>query len=518
MAIERYSVAIGILACVCAVGPRRALAVEVTIDRSTTYQTIEGFGFFGAMDDWWGTPSNLVNDAWATQVLNDLGITLWRNEYYPPADNLDRQDADWNKQKPVVQTLQRIADANHIPLRVLLTIWSPPSAMKCKVADGTWLPIEGTAPQSTKGGNTLCMNSRDAFVSWLTAGLQMYRDIGVNIYGLSFQNEPLFWQPYNSCFYQQGYYAQTLGYVGPKLKASFPQLKLFGAENMLEMEAGTDRDYFYTGAIKSSGQISVIDALAVHGYSDGVVPTPSTAMSTLWSTMCSYFAESMNKPLWMTETSGYVDTWTASTASDGKTYPGASDLAYAMYSALYYGHLSAWVWWQGSEVGGYGPYSLMTGTSAFSKRYYVSKQFFRFIRPGSRMVQASSSDSAVLAAAFENSAMGSLTAVLINASSSPKTVSILGTAVPTMFSQYTTTATDDCAYKGTVLSTQFTLPANSVNTFVYGNVFEGASTAPGDSDVVPALSWPFLALIGFLLLGLGWRRAQKRTGISRQAP
>ena len=457
----------------------QAWATDVTVDRATKYQTIDGFGFFGAMDTWWGSANNMVNDAWVAQVLGDLGISMWRNEYYPPADSKASQDADWTKQKPVVQSLKRLADANQIPLRVILTVWSPPSALKCLAdANNNYLPIEGTAPQSTKGGNTLCKNSWNDFAAWLITGLQMYKDIGVDVFGLSFQNEPYFMESYNSCFYVQSYYAQTLAYIGPKIKAAFPNVKLFGPENMLEMEAGSSKDYFYVGVMNStSGAAAAADVLAVHGYNDGVVPTATSKMSTLWSTMSSYFAQPLSKPLWMTETSGYVDTWTASVATDGKTYPGASDLAYSMYAALYYGQVAAWVWWQGSEIGGFTTSSLMAGTQSLSKRYFISKQFFRFIRPGATMVKASSADSAVLALAFEHVAMGSFTAILINSSGQPKSINLTGANVPATLTLYTTSATDNCVNNGTVNAASITLAPNTVNTLVSGNVYESGSSS-----------------------------------------
>jgi glucuronoarabinoxylan endo-1,4-beta-xylanase len=455
-----------------------AQAADVAIDRTAKYQTMDGFGFFGAMDTWWGTPSNMVNDSWVAQVLGDLGISIWRNEYYPPADKMASQDADWTKQKPVVQSLKRLSDANQIPLRVILTVWSPPSALKCEVdSANSYLPIEGTAPQSTKGGSTLCKSSWDDFAAWLIAGLQMYKDIGVDVFGLSFQNEPYFMESYNSCFYVQSYYAQTLAYVGPKIKAVFPKVKLFGPENMLEMEAGDSRSYFYVGVMEStSAAVAAEDVLAVHGYNDGVIPTATSKMSTLWSTMQSDFAQPLNKPLWMTETSGYIDTWTSSKGSDGNTYPGASDLAYSMYAALGYGHMSAWVWWQGSELGGFTTASLMAGTKSLSKRYYISKQFFRFIRPGASMVKATSADSEVLALAFEHVAMGSFTAILINSSSQQKSISLTGANVPTTLSLYTTSATDNCVNNGTVNAASITLAPNTVNTLVFGNVYESGSS------------------------------------------
>jgi glucuronoarabinoxylan endo-1,4-beta-xylanase len=453
---------------------------DITIDRATKYQTIDGFGFFGAMDVWWSNPDKLVSDAWATQVLGDLGVSMWRNEYYPPADGLANQDADWAKQKPVVQTLKRIADANKIPLKVILTVWSPPSAMKCKVPkEGSFMPIEGTAPQSTKGGNTLCKNAWEDFATWLIAGLQLYKDVGVDVFGLSFQNEPYFWEPYNSCFYVQPYYAQTLAFLGPKIKAAFPNVKLFGPENMLQMEAGHSKDYFYVGEMRrnNAAAAAALDVISVHGYNDGVVPTAKTQMSRLWSTMFSHFAEPMNKPLWMTETSGFVDSWTAKKAGKDGGNSGAADLAYSLYAALYYGHASAWVWWQGSELKGVTDASLMSGAQSLSKRYYVSKQFFRFIRPGARMVKVTSGDSSVLAAAFEHASMDTLTVLLINASSTQKIVNLAGANIPAALTMYTTSAIDNCVDKGTVNATSITLLPNTVNTLVAGNVYEGGNSA-----------------------------------------
>ena len=73
----------------------------------------------------------------------------------------------------------------------------------------------------------------------------------------------------------------------------------------------------------------------------------------------------------------------------GEDRPGAFDLAQAIFAALYYGKVSAWLWWQGSENSGMTEFSLMQGTRV-GKRYYASKQFYRYVRPGARMVRTAS--------------------------------------------------------------------------------------------------------------------------------
>src|SRR6185436_12707980 len=103
---------------------------------------------------------------------------------------------------------------------------------------------------------------------------------------------------------------------------------------------------------------------------------------------------------WMTETSGYVDAWEGGKNSKGEDAPGAFDLAQAIYAALCYGKVSAWVWWQGSESGGMSEFSLMQGTRV-GKRYHASKHFYRFLRPGARLVRASSDDPKLLVLAAE---------------------------------------------------------------------------------------------------------------------
>ena len=184
----------------------------------------------------------MYSDAWATQVLEDMGITIWRNEYYPPSTPEQSQDADWNKQKPVVEGLARIAKSKNIPLKFIFTVWSPPAHLKCAI-DADNNPIPGTPnPGGTKKGGTLDPGKYEEFGNWLADGIQLYKDAGVDVYAISFQNEPLFRQEFNSSVYKpQNWYTAALKNVVPVVKARFPAVKFFGSENMLEMEGGKDR-------------------------------------------------------------------------------------------------------------------------------------------------------------------------------------------------------------------------------------------------------------------------------------
>jgi O-glycosyl hydrolase len=79
----------------------------------------------------------------------------------------------------------------------------------------------------------------------------------------------------------------------------------------------------------------------------------------------------------MTETSGFSNDW-----------KGAMKLAKGMYTALRYGNISAWLFWTISTKK-LDKYSLMNSKGQKSKRYYVSKSFYRYIRPGAVRIAAS---------------------------------------------------------------------------------------------------------------------------------
>ena len=448
-----------------------AHAADATVDRSSQYQTIEGFGFFGAHNKWWG--SELVDEDWTRFVIDDLGITIWRNEYVPPYDPVTGpQDADWDQQRPVAEMFHRIAVERQVPLKTILTVWSPPASMKCQIVDDQILE-DTPNPGGTKEGGALCPAQRDAFAEWLVEGLDLYADIGVDVYGLSFQNEPMFDQPFNSCVYTPEQYAETLADIGPTIKASYPNVKLFGAEDMLAFEA--DDPSLYTGAVLDSPQaLEQLGAWAVHGYSDGVTATPTSTVARLWGDFWDAVADT-GKPVWMTETSGYVDSW------EGDGLPGAMDLAQGIYAALRYGNLSAWVWWQGSRLdeGGPGEQGLMGGTEYQGKRYYVSKNFYRFIRPGARRVSIDSDDEEVLLVAFEHEAMDAFTVVAINISDQTKPLVLSGANLPETFEAYRTSASEDCEDQGSVSADSVELPARSVTTLVNGNVYEDQGPTGG---------------------------------------
>lgn len=447
--------------------------VGITLDKTVKYQTIDGFGFFGAYDVWWGSASNMWNDAWGEKVISDLGITIWRNEYFPPATATVGQDADWAKQKPVVEGLKAKADKYNVDLKFIFTVWSPPADLKW-LSNFTW-PGDANATRnagavSTKNGGTLNPNKYTEYASWLKDGVQLYKDAGIDLYALSLQNELMFTQTFNSCTYTFTWYNDLVKDVVPKIKSTYPNVKVFGAEHMLDMEgADINWPFFYHANVKAdAAAASNLDILAVHGYTDGVAPSSGSGLAERWTNHRQQFSTPMNKPAWMTETSGYLDAWLGSSVK-----PGALSLAQDIHAGLYYGNMSAWVWWQGSGQGGIDEFNLMKGTTV-GKKYYASKHFYRYVRPGAVRIAGVSTDPTVFVTAYEHATNGTHTVIVINSGTAAKNLylSSVGSGLSDSFSMYRTTeGSENCTLIGTVntgMLNSFVIPAKSIITLQAG--------------------------------------------------
>jgi O-glycosyl hydrolase len=396
-----------------------------------------------------------------------------------------------NKQRPVLEALRDRAKASGVPLKIILTVWSAPAHMKCASDRDTI--HEGTPhPGGTKDGGAVCPSKRQRFAEWLIDGLQLYALSGVNVYALSFQNEPLFRQAYNSSRYPQAAYAETLAAIGPLIHARFPALKLFGPETLLETEVGKNEDefdpYWYTAQLLSRPRaLQQLGAFAVHAYTPSMLPTAASKAARLWTNFQAAVAPSQ-RPIWMTETSGYVDAWEGGKNAKGEERPGAFDLGQAIFAALYYGKASAWLWWQGSERGAASEFSLMQGTNV-GKRYYASKHFYRFVRPGARMLATTSDDPKLLAVAFAHDAPapgqgGRFVSVLINGARTEKVVRLVVDGVAPELDAYVTSAsTNVWAKPARVARNAIVLPARSITTLVDADHSLGLEPAKSSSPM-----------------------------------
>lgn len=88
------------------------------------------------------------------------------------------------------------------------------------------------------------------------------------------------------------------------------------------------------------------------------------------------------------------------------------------------------------------------------------------------MLRVTTSDPNLFVVAFAHPTMGAFTVVAINTSNTNKSLVLGGANVPTSFSAFRTSATENTVSLGTVSAPSITLRADSVTTLVNGNVFE----------------------------------------------
>jgi glucosylceramidase len=70
------------------------------------------------------------------------------------------------------------------------------------------------------------------FADYLVNYVKQMHSAGVDIFAVSFANEPLFANPFESCVYTEKSYAAVLRVVGESFRQSGLATKLFGPEHM----------------------------------------------------------------------------------------------------------------------------------------------------------------------------------------------------------------------------------------------------------------------------------------------
>ncbi|MBD3242402.1 MAG: hypothetical protein GF331_17560 [Chitinivibrionales bacterium] len=426
----------------------------VSIDPANTYQTIEGFGAHGSAKVWW-QDGTYYTERFGNLVIGDMGLTMIRNEFYPDFEpsnengdpnNLDMSKFSYtgifgNRQKGYIVSMKNKAASLGEPLRWITSYWTPPKWMKTN--------------NSEINGGHLLPSARAELAELAVATVRAYKEqCGVDLYALSIQNEPAFEEPYNSCVYTAEEYRDAIKVIGPKLHGVYPDVKLFGAEDMLHNWTRTP----YAGMCQQDPvSRDHLNVFAVHGYSDGVHPTPASEAVSMW-TRAGANCTAAGKPLWMTETSGYTESW-----------DDCLHLAEMIYAALKYGKLAAWVWWQ---LGGGCDYNaLVTTDGEYCRRGYIHKHFARYIRPGAVMIDAISSEELVFSVAFHHPQQHTLALVLLNAGNAQQTVSLAGAGLPSL-TVYRSTSSESCQERGTLApGATLTMPAQSLVT-LYGSGYQ----------------------------------------------
>ncbi len=421
-----------------------ASAKDVTIDLSTKYQEIDGFGAF--MGSGGNDPDTIIS------LAEDIGMSMARfgvigNGFEEINDNSDPNIINLDAYNPSALSISNMKRISPFVDKFIVTFWSPAGWMKLnKWEDG----VEGYASD-----NKLDPNYYEEYAEEVVAMIQVVkRETGRDIYAVGLQNEPQFNEPYPSCQVNPSEFRDIIKVVGARLdKEGLGDVQLFWAEALPAQGALKA----YIDVVKADPiAASYADIVAIHNYdADGA--SVGGAGCDYWSNIYKWAqAGQYQYKTWMTETSGHKDDWN-----------GAMTLAGNIFNALDCGNASAWVFWSFAVTEGSSEFGLVVANRP-SSRFYVSKQYYKFIRPGAVRVNAVSVG--IPAIAFKDDKAKTVSIVLLNNTSEPQTIEIKGKGLPSQWESYTTSNSRNCE-KGKMVGHDglIILPPSSITTLVGDN-------------------------------------------------
>ncbi len=419
--------------------PARGDTTLVAVDRSTRYQTIDGFGAFLGTGVWNTARQDLV-----LPFVQDLGVTVARFgiidvDFEPRNDNDNPYVTDFsafNASAIPLDWMRRLKAETAID-KFILTVWSPPAWMK-KNRTQAALP--------TSGDNFVEERYDEEYAEFLAAIVRVIKEhTDIDLYAISVQNEPQFNEPYASALLSPERMARVLHVVAVRFAAEGIQTKLFMPE-ALPAQGGIHEYIRQLDLLSEASQGT--DIIAIHNYdADGIRVGGAGAQE--WSSIAKWANAARPRQVWMTETSGHADTWS-----------GAETLFGNIYNALVYGKASAWVWWTLAETSGNAKFGLVVDNQATS-RYAVSRHFYRAAQPGAVRV-ATTFEADILSVAFDNPD-GMVVVVLYNAGKS-RLVSCTGAGT---FTAAWVSQDGLLSRPAQVEGESVLLPAGSVATLVY---------------------------------------------------
>jgi glucuronoarabinoxylan endo-1,4-beta-xylanase len=390
-------------------GTPAAAQSEVVVDPSAVRQTIQGFG--GMNHTVW------ISDLTAEQretAFGDgegqLGFTVLR---IPVHEN----QADWNGE---VATAQR---ASELGAKVIASPWNPPSNM-----------IENFS-----GGRRLRYDMYDAYAQHLNDFTDFMAGNGVNLYGISVQNEP---------DYAHEWTAWTADEIVRFLRDQAGSI----GTRVIAPESFQYRKELSDPILYDSQALANMDILGAHLYGTqfGDFPYPL------------FEERGSGKELWMTEV------YHPNSSDSADLWPQALDVGEHIHRALVDGQFQAYVWWYIRRS--YGP---LREDGQISKRGANMAHFSRFVRPGYARVEATANPQSELYTSAYQGEGSEVVIVAVNKGSSPvsQPFTVLGSSASTAASWVTDASRNlapqnDIAVSGGSFTAE--LPAQSVTTFVTG--------------------------------------------------
>jgi len=445
-----------------------ALAADTaSINGSTTFQSIAGFGFaeaFGEAASVMNAPSTEQQQALSLlmSTSSGAGLDIIRNEISADSGTTIEPNSPGSPSAaPTYVSLASInqdqgqlwfdqqAKSGYGVTNIFADAWSAPAFMKTNGSVANGGQVCGVTGATCSSGDW-----RQAYANYLLQYAKDYSAAGVPLTYIGPSNEPDFSATYDSMTMSASQMANLLDVVGPTMKNS-------GLSTQVECCAATGwpNAGSYASAIEADPTALADTAVAAgHGYSGGPTsPLPG------WT-----------KPAWETEWFGNTSStwdpaWDDGTVDSGLTW------AQHIYQGLTGANLSAFLFWQGADPNnGNGGlvYLQSNGTAAASGRLWAFANYSRYIRPGAVRIGSTSSNSGVDISAYKNTD-GTVAVVALNTLSSSDSINYAtsgiggtsGTVTPYLTNSSSTVAQQSAiSLSGGAFSA--TIPARSLVTYV----------------------------------------------------
>ena len=368
-----------------------------SVDFGQTKQTIDSFG---AMPSDWTQPAEYGTSTLYDQLINDLGASGGRasipQDFERENDNADPNVFDWSKYDSArlgstLGFLQRLKERG--AKTFFVSIWSPPYWQKTN--------------RVLAGGGSIRPDMRGEFAEFCAAVvIAAKRDYGIDLAGISVQNEQFFVEPYESAVMDPVGLRETVLAVQQKLAREGLKTKVIANEDLGFGGTTASRWQWYNQPVLSDPQIDR-SRLIIASHVTDIPAMPSQAAQLAGTGL----------PLWYTEVSGEQPNWVGGMGTANQI----SDILTKANANAYYYYL-----FDNSPADSYETPPLVGTASLMSDgvpnaKYHTLKHFFRYIRPGMQRVATSITDATGTSrlSAFKD-AKGNSTLVLINDSATER--------------------------------------------------------------------------------------------------
>ncbi len=343
---------------VAAFGTPAAAQSAVVVDPAARRQTIQGFG--GMNHTAW------IDDLTAAQRDTAFGTGQGQLGFSVLRIPVHENQANWSGE---VATARRAVE---LGAKVIASPWNPPANMV----------------ENFSGGRRLRHDMYDAYARHLNDFTAFMRDNGVDLYGISVQNEP---------DYAHEWTAWTADEIVRFLREHAGSLDA----KVIAPESFQYRKNLSDPILNDPQALANMDILGAHLYGTqfGDFPYPL------------FEQRGAGKELWMTEV------YHPNSSDSADLWPQALDVGEHIHRALVDGQFQAYVWWYIRRS--YGP---MREDGRISKRGANMAHFARFVRPGYTRIEATAAPvSNVYTSAYRGTG-AEVVIVAVNKGASPVTL------------------------------------------------------------------------------------------------